>query len=122
MRLRLLANENIPRAAIAALRDLGHDVVWTAEDAPSTADTAVLARAVAEERVLLTLDKDFGALAFHARLPATCGVVPLRVRPLPARVAALVCRALPEAADFAGRYVVVEEDRIRVRALPPAGR
>jgi hypothetical protein len=26
--MRLLANENLPRAAVEALRSLGHDVLW----------------------------------------------------------------------------------------------
>jgi predicted nuclease of predicted toxin-antitoxin system len=61
--VRLLANENFPGDAVAALRRLGHDVAWVRTDAPGSKDPEVLQRAVQEERVLVTLDKDFGELA-----------------------------------------------------------
>jgi hypothetical protein len=32
--MRVLANENLPRIAVEALRSLGHDVLWIAEDCP----------------------------------------------------------------------------------------
>jgi hypothetical protein len=38
--------------------------------------------ATREERILLTLDKDFGELAKGSALPRTCGVVLLRT-PMP---------------------------------------
>ncbi len=51
------------------LRHDGHDVAWVRTDAPGSTDQQVLARAVAEDRILLTFDKDFGDLAFRAGLP-----------------------------------------------------
>ncbi|MBI2392261.1 MAG: DUF5615 family PIN-like protein [Deltaproteobacteria bacterium] len=60
--MRLLANENFPRQAVEALRAAGHDVAWVVEGTPSVEDRSVLQQAVAEERVLVTLDKDFGEL------------------------------------------------------------
>ncbi|MGH6949975.1 MAG: DUF5615 family PIN-like protein [Vitreimonas sp.] len=77
--MRLLANENIPSDAVAALRAAGHDVDWMRETAPGESDAQVIARAVAEQRILLTFDKDFGELAFHSKLPATCGVLLFRI-------------------------------------------
>ena len=44
--------------------------------APGTTDPDVLASH--EERILLTLDKDFGELARGSALPRSCGVVLLR--------------------------------------------
>jgi predicted nuclease of predicted toxin-antitoxin system len=79
MGLRLLANENIPEDAIAALRAAGHDVAC-ASDQPTTRDPDVLRRASAEQRILLTFDKDFGGLAFAARQPAPHGIILLRLR------------------------------------------
>jgi len=117
--MRLLANENIPRLAVEALRALGHDVSWVRADAPGSSDTEVVARAVKEQRVLLTLDKDFGELAFRSKLPAPCGVVLLRVRPpWPAEVAALVVEVVANGRDFAGQFVVAERGRLRTRPIP----
>jgi predicted nuclease of predicted toxin-antitoxin system len=75
----VLANENFPGPVVRALRQAGHDVAWVKEEAPGEADQAVLARARAERRLLVTFDKDFGELAFGAALPAECGVVLFRL-------------------------------------------
>jgi predicted nuclease of predicted toxin-antitoxin system len=77
--MRLLANENFPGDAIAALRKAGHDVIWVRIDAPGISDPEVLAWAQAEDRILITFDKDFGELAFRAKLPATCGIIWFRI-------------------------------------------
>ena len=60
-----LANENVPGDAVAAARKAGHDVTWIKEVLPGASDEAVLDRSVAEHRVLVTFDKDFGELAFR---------------------------------------------------------
>ena len=51
-----------------ALSDAGHDVVWTGDWEEDPGDDEILAHAYREGRVLVTLDKDFGTLAFlHGR-------------------------------------------------------
>jgi predicted nuclease of predicted toxin-antitoxin system len=77
--MRLLANENFPGPAVAALRAVGHDVLWAWTDMAGCPDEQILQRAQADRRVLLTFDKDFGNLAFHANLPAECGVLLFRI-------------------------------------------
>lgn len=79
MTMRLLANENVPRVVVGQLRDMGHDVAWVTEVAPGLPDSGVLRLGREESRVLLTFDRDFGELAFRACLPATSGVILLRV-------------------------------------------
>lgn len=116
--MRLLANENIPLDAVNALRADGHDVAWVAEDAPSTADRDVLARASSELRLLVTMDKDFGELAFHSGMPAACGIVLVRIPPIPSLVAQLLVRELGAGADFRGKFVVIEAAGTRQRPLP----
>jgi predicted nuclease of predicted toxin-antitoxin system len=74
MKMRFLANENFPGAAVAALKTAGNDVVWIRTVAPGSRDSEVLALAARDKRVLLTFDKDFGELAKASRLPAECGV------------------------------------------------
>ena len=69
--MRFLANENVAGDAVFALREKGHDVVWIRTDTPGSNDEDILTRAVAEERILITFDKDFGELAFHAHLHNT---------------------------------------------------
>lgn len=117
--MRILANENFPAAAVDALLSRGHDIVWVRTDAPGSSDKDVLGRAMSEGRVLITFDKDFGALAFRAGLPASCGVVLFRVRPVsPSHVAERAVAVLESRADWAGHFSVVEEHRVRMTPLP----
>jgi predicted nuclease of predicted toxin-antitoxin system len=116
--MRLLANENFPRAAVEVLRAQGHDVLWIVENCPSVEDEYVLDLAVRESRVLLTQDKDFGELAFRRGLPATSGIVLFRVAPVPDSVAELAGKAFRDNVDFRGKFVVVEDGRVRERPLP----
>ena len=79
MAARLLADQNVPGAVVAALRQQGHDVAWVLEDAPGSPDPEVLLRAQRDDRVLVTFDKDFGELAFHRGLAASVGIVLFRI-------------------------------------------
>jgi len=117
--VRFLANENFPRLAVEALRAQGHDVLWMRTAAPGEIDSSVLARARAEQRVLLTFDKDFGELAFHGGLPASCGVVLFRIAlPSPKSTAEKVAAAIASRDDWAENFSVVEDGRVRIRPLP----
>ena len=117
-----LANENFPLDAVERLRAAGHDVTWVRTDAPGSTDPQVLARALAEQRVLLTFDKDFGELAYHAGLPSGCGVVLFRLQAgSAAQLAAWVAAAVATRSDWAGHFSVIEPGRIRMRPLPTAG-
>lgn len=44
------------------LREQGHDAVRVIDAGPDPGDAAILRRAVSERRILVTMDKDFGAL------------------------------------------------------------
>ncbi|MFP4190870.1 MAG: DUF5615 family PIN-like protein [Candidatus Hydrogenedentota bacterium] len=117
--MRLLANENVPRAAIDALRSAGHDVLWARTDLAGYSDDAILARAQTEERVALTFDKDFGELAYRWGLPAVCGVILFRIGlASPAYVADRAVEVLEGRDDWLGQFAIVEESRIRLRSLP----
>lgn len=119
--MQFLANENFPLDAVEAIRKLNHDVAWIRTDAPGSKDRDILARAVKEARVLLTFDKDFGDLAFHYGLPASCGIVLFRIEASSSAVLAnSVAAALQAQTDWSGQFSVVEPGRIRMRPLPPA--
>ncbi|NJL06906.1 MAG: DUF5615 family PIN-like protein [Methylacidiphilales bacterium] len=116
--MRLLANENIPRQLVEALRAGGADVAWARTAAPGFTDAAVLALAAQEGRILLTFDKDFGELARSAKLPPTCGVILLRLpMPPPGEAGGLLAALILARADWAGHFAVIEPDRIRLRPL-----
>jgi predicted nuclease of predicted toxin-antitoxin system len=117
--MRILANENFPGDAVAALQARGHDIAWVRTDAPGSSDPQVLARAQAEDRILVTFDKDFGELAFRSELPASSGVVLFRTSaPSSSHVARVAVAALESRTDWAGHFAVIEDDRIRMTPLP----
>jgi predicted nuclease of predicted toxin-antitoxin system len=96
------------------LRDKGHDVQEARERGPDPGDEALLGQAVAEGRVLVTLDKDFGALVF-AKGKAHSGVVRLPDVPAAARIALferLLAAHQKELAE--GAVFTVRGDRVRI--------
>lgn len=115
--MRLLANENVPGAAVDALRLAGHDVAWVRIDAPGSPDDAVLARGRAETRVLLTFDKDFGELVFRRGLGASVGVILIRGVAPPDAIARLIVAVIGSRDDWEGNFSVVEAGRVRMRGL-----
>jgi hypothetical protein len=116
--MRFLADENFPRAAVAALEAAGHDIAWVRLTTPGAADADVLAAAARESRVLLTFDKDFGELAARSALPPGCGVVLFRLPAPGAEPAAgrLVAR-IAARDDWNGHFSVIEPGRVRMRRL-----
>ena len=119
--MRLCANENVPEACVVRLRQSGHDVLWVREAAPGSADSAVLARALAEDRLLITFDKDFGELVFKSGAKASRGVALFRIsQPSPTAVAERVATVLTSRDDWSGHFSVVDDYTVRMRRLPTA--
>ena len=117
--MRLLADENIPLASIQALRTEGHDVLAVSESMAGAGDREVLARAEAERRVLVTFDRDFGALAFRHAVSASTGIVLLRfVAATPVEPAAVLADLFGNSGlTFSGKFTVTDRERIRQRSL-----
>jgi predicted nuclease of predicted toxin-antitoxin system len=114
--VRLLADEGVDAAIVARLRSDGHDVTYVAELAPGITDDGVLALANSEERLLLTVDKDFGELVFRLRR-ANPGVLLIRLAGLvSSQKADAVSEALREhGQEMAGAFTVVSVRLVRIR-------
>jgi predicted nuclease of predicted toxin-antitoxin system len=117
--MRFLVNENVSGTVIGALRSRGHEVLSVKESMRSESDQAILARGEAESRIVVTHDRDFGELAFRSRLPASCGVILIRLSGTdPDADNRRVLQALESRSDWAGNFSVVTDRRIRMRPLP----
>ena len=80
--MNFLADEGVDFPAIVHLREKGYDVRSVLEEFPSSDDDFVLNLANKENRILITLDKDFGELVFRLnRIHA--GIMLLRLEELP---------------------------------------
>ncbi len=113
--LRILADENLPRVMVQAIRDAGHDVVWIREIARSLPDDAILQMASEQGRLVLTGDKDFGDLTFERGVAATTGIILIRARGSGSgALTSVVLDALSAARDWHGSFTVIEPHRVRV--------
>jgi hypothetical protein len=114
--LSFLADESCDFSVIRALRAVGYSVKSVAEISPSLPDEAVLELAVAENRLLITEDKDFGEWVF-AHQHAMTGVLLIRY---PASMRASMTAAIIDligghAPDLDGSFTVLEPGRARMR-------
>jgi predicted nuclease of predicted toxin-antitoxin system len=119
--MNLLADENFPAPVISVLRQQGRDVLAIAQIMPGAADVQVLARAVAEGRALLTLDRDFGDLIFHHGHPAPPVVVLFRLAGTrPADDNRRMLEIVERLDEWLGQFTTVTNTLIRSRPFPEA--
>ena len=115
-RLRLLLDQMIDAVAAKTVSKQGHDVVRLADLGMAKADDdEVLARAIAEQRILVTLDGDFGDWAILP-LSEHPGVIRLKVDPTTtANILHLLCPFLEQQRDrdFTNRLVIVKSTGVR---------
>ena len=115
--MKLLLDTCVWGGAKKTLASSGHDVVWTGDWAEDPGDEEILAIANNEDRILVTLDKDFGEIAIVKRKPHS-GI--LRLVNLSAINQGIVClRVIEEYGKVlqSGAIITVEPGRIRIR--PP---
>jgi len=112
--MKYLADENMPGPAVHLMRESGWDVAWIRDESPGLPDMAVLAKALKEDRVLITFDKDFGELARRHGVPASCGVVLFRLQTRnPQEAAEQILKVLASREDWPGHFSVVGATGIR---------
>ena len=117
--MRLLLDSCVWGKACERLRAEGHDVIWVGDSTEDPGDEKLLAQANTEQRVLITLDKDFAELAIVHGFPHA-GIV--RLVDFPAHRQAEICRYVLShyALELrSGAIVTATPGRIRVR--PAAG-
>jgi predicted nuclease of predicted toxin-antitoxin system len=106
---------DVPAGAADWLRERGHDCLEVRSLGPrDPGDRAVLDLAVAEGRILVTIDTDFGNLVFREGAGHT-GIVRLPDVPAAARIALMSDVLARFAADLeSGAIVTIRGTRIRV--------
>ena len=113
--MRFLFDEGLPFRLVAFLRAEGHDVAVCGCDYPQALDDReILAIAFAEQRLLLTNDKDFGDLVFRDHLPHA-GIILFRVgyMTIDARIA-LLQQVMTDHGDQLNHFIVVSPRGSRV--------
>ncbi|HEV2748702.1 MAG TPA: DUF5615 family PIN-like protein [Allosphingosinicella sp.] len=79
--MKLICYANIGSRIARALAAEGHDVVRAIHVTPDADDREVLAYAVANARVLVTCDRDFGELIFQRGAPPPPAIIYVRFEP-----------------------------------------
>ncbi len=120
--MRFLLDENADLPLGNYLEQRGHDITSIAMDyTRSIQDEDVLSIANRERRILITNDKDFGALIYQQHL-AHSGVVLFRLKDegVPFKISRLadVIHLHSERLERSAAFVVVTDKRIRIRSHP----
>jgi predicted nuclease of predicted toxin-antitoxin system len=115
--MRFLLDENAEYRIAAVLGGMGHDVTAVAHEYPSgISDLEVLGIAVAEDRILITNDSDFGDLVFRQHF-SHAGILYLRI-PQDTSIEekiGLLLQGLETHQDLLHRFLVVTNRGVRVR-------
>lgn len=108
---RLFIDENFPRRAVLALRELGHDAVTIVEAGQANAgmpDAQVLRLATEQKRALVTLNRrDF--IGLHMRDPNHAGIIVCSEDNDHAALAARINQALNDNPDVTGRLLRINK-------------
>ena len=116
--MRFLCDENFPLPSIRALRAADLEVFSIAELEPGISDEEVLTRAIRLEAVLVTFDRDFGALLFQKAAQHPKGLLYLRFEPAyPLEAADFVLELLRLGVILESFFTVADREGLRQRSF-----
>jgi predicted nuclease of predicted toxin-antitoxin system len=114
--MRLLIDISAGQSVTEALIRLGHDAADVHDRDPTMADDDILAWAVAEDRLVVTMDKDFGELVYRSG-HSHAGVLLLRLEAMRTSEKVRVVEAIFQqfGDQLSGRFAVYQDGRLRIR-------
>ncbi len=114
--MRFLIDESTGQAVVHRLRQLGHDVAAVAEEMPQASDDLIIVKALAEGRILITNDKDFGEKAYRDSR-GHAGILLLRLKDDRAVIKTQVAESVIQrfGTQLQNNFTVATQDRVRIR-------
>ena len=114
--LRVLVDVGVGKAVEDWLRADGHDVQAVRDRDPQMDDLDILSWAVSDQRIVMTMDKDFGEIVYHSGQPHS-GVLLLRMEDAPSKEKVRVVKEIVQshADQLPGHFAVYQDGRLRVR-------
>lgn len=97
------------------LKKEGYDVLFAGDIVPSVSDEEILNWCAKENRILITDDKDFGELVFRMGRSVK-SIILLRISVNPEK-RIIAIKKLLNNHDVENKFIVLEEDVIRVRKI-----
>ncbi len=117
--MRFLANENFPFPSIKLLRENGYEVLSVSEELSGASDEVVLQKAVDENLIILTFDRDYGELIFKYQREQPPAVIYFRLKGQTPNDAGklLLEKLMVEQLEPENRFTVIDETSVRQRKL-----
>ena len=112
--MKLLIDVGAGKAVENWLKIQGHDVLPVRELDPRMPDLNILTLAVREERMVVTMDKDFGELVYRSRQPHV-GVLRLEAARSDEKVAVVEEIFRKYEKQLLGSFAVYQSGRLRIR-------
>lgn len=117
--MKFLADENIGLNVVKFLRSHHHNVLSAVEEKTlrGADDDFLISLANQENRIIVTLDKDFGELVFQ-KSKKSFSVILLRLNnERESNIIVALYKLLNLKQNFKGKFISVSEDRIRIRFI-----
>ena len=116
--MKYLANENIPKTSANILKESGWDIEHIGETNMGITDEEVMEIAIAENRIIITFDSDYGELVYKYGYKPP-GIIYLRIQKFtPEYPANLLLKLITEEnLEIDGLFTVIDENQIRQRKL-----
>ena len=116
--MEILADESVDYRLVKYMRNLGYQVVSVLEACPGVSDDQVLKIAKQKRAILLTEDKDFGALTFRLK-KSNNGIVLLRFSGIPIESKKEIIKNVLKlhAPQLIGNFTVISSEKCRIRKM-----
>lgn len=113
-----LADEGLDFPLVNLLRKRAYKVIYAAEEMKGATDNEILRKAVQENCILITKDKDFGEMVIRNSMRSP-GVVLIRIDKLNNPENCLLAANLIDkySSELSNSFTVIQEDKIRIRSL-----
>ncbi len=119
MKIKYLADENIPLMVIKELSELGFSIESIPSSKRGMNDKEVMKYAFEKGLVIITFDKDFGQLIFKEKVNSK-GIILLRVTSTsPKKIKSIIKKILEDKGFIPlEKFVVIHEKHMRIVDLP----
>ncbi len=115
--MRFLANENFPLKSILYLKGRNFDIFSIGQEIPGIKEEEVISIAYAQDRTILTFDRDYGELIFKHNLNPKKGVIYFRLFDYSPKDPGIILEELTKNGniDFDQMLTVIDKNGIRQR-------